>query len=500
MTKSAIDKDLKRIVRLEDAVGNLSRSLAAPGLAALFLLAVVVFAYFAVADVPMRIFVIAAGVIGGYMALNIGANDVANNVGPAVGGRAMSMTTALIIAAICESSGALLAGGDVVSTIAKGIIVPPETLQGRPFVFLMMSALLSAAIWIHLATILRAPVSTTHSIVGGVLGAGLAAAGPAIVQWGTMTAIAASWVISPLMGGLIAAAFLAFIKWAILYREDRISAARKWVPFLIGIMVGVFTAYMSMKGLKRIWKPTTDVVVMLSIASFVIGWIVAVPWIKSQAEGMSNGRKQVGKLFNIPLIMGAALLSFAHGANDVANAVGPLAAIVAATSDMGVSAKVGIPLWVLAIGAVGITIGLALFGPRLIKTVGEKVTKMNTIRAFCVALSAGITVLIASAFGLPVSSTHIAIGGVFGVGFLREYWEHRDIGRGNMAPKPVREEVEQAPLSQKKLKKENKKTEKRRLVRRRHVLGIGAAWVITVPAAGSLAAGIYLILSGLFIG
>ena len=216
---------------------------------------------------------VAASVIGGYMALNIGANDVANNMGPAVGGKVLTVTAAVIIAAIFESAGALLAGGDVVKTVAKGIISTDSGLDIVVFRNLMLSALLAAALWINLATFLNAPVSTTHSIVGGVMGGGIAAAGFQVVDWATMSKIAASWVISPVFGGIVAATLLLIIKSRILNQPDRNLAARKWVPILIGVMGGAFTAYMAMKGLKKIWKPDLVTIIIVSYAYlFCLGW------------------------------------------------------------------------------------------------------------------------------------------------------------------------------------------------------------------------------------
>ena len=374
---------------------------------------------------PSAIFIIVAGVLGGYMALNIGANDVANNVGPAVGSKALTMTGALIIAAVCESAGALIAGGDVVSTISKGIIDPSLMPDSETFIWAMMSALLSAALWVNLATVIGAPVSTTHSVVGGVMGAGIAAVGFNVVNWYTMSKIAASWVISPVLGGIVAAIFLAFIKTNIIYQDDKIAAARKWVPVLIALMTTAFSCYLIMKGLKRIWKPETHVIMMIGAGIFVTSLLALRPIIARQSQGLENRNQSLRSLFHIPLIFSAALLSFAHGANDVANAVGPLAAIVHAVQSGDIAAKVEIPIWVMVIGAVGISLGLFLYGPKLIRMVGEQITKMNPIRAFCVSLAAAITVIIASGLGLPVSSTHIAVGAIFGVGFFREYYtEH----------------------------------------------------------------------------
>ena len=216
--------------------------------------------------------IVCAAVVGGYMALNIGANDVANNMGPAVGGKVLNITTAIIIAVICESAGALLAGGDVVKTVSKGIISPDDSISIENFRYLMMSALLAAALWINLATILSAPVSTTHSIVGGVLGAGVAAAGVGLVNWVTMAKIAASWIISPVFGAAVAAGLLYFIKIKVLKAENRIEAAKTWIPLLIGIMAAAFAAYMAMKGLKKVWKPSTLEIALFAGVAFSASW------------------------------------------------------------------------------------------------------------------------------------------------------------------------------------------------------------------------------------
>ena len=266
------------------------------------------------------ILLIAAAAVGGYMALNIGANDVANNMGPAVGGKVLTIFWAVMIAAIFESAGALLAGGDVVKTVAKGIITPGEMISVENFRYLMLSALLAAALWINLATYLNAPVSTTHSIVGGVMGAGIAGGGFGLVNWITMSKIAASWIISPVFGGLVAASMLFFIKIKIINTSERRAAAMKWVPFLIGLMAAAFVAYMSIKGLKKIWRPDVLEISIYSILGFFLAWVFSIPFIKKKANSLSEKKKDIHSLFNLPLIIGVALLCFAHGANDVANA------------------------------------------------------------------------------------------------------------------------------------------------------------------------------------
>ena len=494
MNKSVLDKDLQRVSGLETATHDLARSLAAPGLALVFLLAAAVWASFA-SDGPMSYLVVIAAAIAGYMALNVGANDVANNMGPAVGSKALTMTGALVIAAIFEASGALLAGGDVVNTVARDLLtgdsIPPER-----FVLLMMAALLASAMWVNLATFIGAPVSTTHAVVGGVVGAGAAAAGVGSIAWPVIGAIAASWIISPVLGGIVAALLLSFIKHTITDRIDKVSAARVWVPVIVAAMTGVFAMYMATKGLSRVWKPGLPLVLLLGASFAVLGWILAMPLVRRQSMGIENRKKHISSLFRLPLVVAAALLSFAHGANDVANAVGPFAAIVTTLqSGEAETSTIALPIWVLAIGAIGIALGLALFGPRLIRTVGEQITKLNEVRAYCVALSAAVTVLVASALGLPVSSTHIAVGGIFGVGFLREYYSRRDL---DFSAVPIHaKHVDPAALNatpEDALSKE-RKSERRKLVRRQHVTGIAAAWIITVPASAILAALLFWILT-----
>jgi len=497
MTNSALDKDLKRISGLEVASHNLARSLAAPGIALVFLLAAAVWASFIVTDGPMTYLVVIAAIIAGYMALNVGANDVANNMGPAVGARALTMAGALLIAGIFEAAGALLAGGDVVNTVARDLLAGQE-MTGETFVLVMMAALLASALWVNLATLVGAPVSTTHAVVGGVVGAGIAAAGFGAVAWPIIGTVAASWVVSPALGGIFAAILLAFIRTTIISRIDKVTAARLWVPILVAAMTGVFAMYLATKGLSRIWKPGLPTVLGLGLAWTLLGWLAAMPWIRHQSRHMENRKKHVAALFRLPLVVAAALLSFAHGANDVANAVGPFAAIVTTVQSGHMQAAgIALPFWVLFIGAIGIALGLALFGPRLIRTVGEKITKLNEIRAYCVALSAATTVLIASALGLPVSSTHIAVGAVFGVGFFREYYSIKEL-TGSAVPIHAKY-VDPAMLNAtpaEALAKQRKR-ERRLLVRRQHVFGIVAAWVITVPASALVAAGLFFAFNAL---
>ncbi len=474
--------------------------------------------------------IVIAGVIGVYMAMNIGANDVANNVGAAVGSGALTMIGALAIAAVFEAAGAAVAGGDVMDTISKGIIDPGNIPGDGDFVRLMLAALFAAAVWINLATVIGAPVSTTHSIVGGVLGAGVAAAGAAVVDWGVMGKIAASWVISPVLGGVIAAAFLTLIEWAIVFRDDKIAAAKTWVPILVAIMGAAIAAYLMMKGFKRVWRPDTPTILAVSVTAFATIYVIVKPMVAAAAETMRNTREDVGRLFTIPLIGAAALLCFAHGSNDVANAIGPLAAVVHGASEGGVAATVAIPNWVMLVGALGLSAGLALFGGRMVKRVGTEITEIDRLRAFTVALSSAITVIVASALALPVSSTHIALGAIFGIGFLREYLENeaekvriiREFFRDQTEPSlfdtakgelewrrevleralkellPERERLYYFELTQK-AEAAVMNWQRKKLVRRSHLRTIIAAWLITVPATAVVAGALYFALTAAFV-
>jgi len=498
-----------------------------------FAIAVAYYANILIGSNPNGSFLVLAALFGAYMAMNIGANDVANNVGPAVGAKVLTIGNAIIIASIFEAGGALIAGGDVVGTIKKGI-VSPTAFGDDPmiFVYAMSAALLAAALWLNLATWLKAPISTTHSIVGGVLGGGVAAGGFVAVSWGTMGKIALSWVISPLLGGIIAAFFLYIIKTQILNKNNKLQAAKKLVPILVSIMSAAFIAYLTIKGLKHIWKdlihilaflpqtkkPTIGVALTFGVIGGILTLLIVKPRVSSKVAKLSDSRTDINTLFTIPLIFAAALLSFAHGANDVANAVGPLAAVNDALTNSTISTKASIPLWVMVTGGIGIAVGLTLFGPRLIKTVGSEITELDQIRAFSIMLAAAITVVIASQLGLPVSSTHIAVGAVFGVGFLREWLDSKnmqekqqtlfvemeklkDIKKAlkNCTDKDPTKKLEliNRDKQQKKAIKKLKKVLRENYIKRGMIKKIVAAWIITVPVAATLSAIIFYILKGI---
>lgn len=502
-------------------------------LALLFILAVSLYAkFFGGGHISMTL-VIAAGV-GAYMAMGIGANDVANNVGPAVGSKALTLGSALLIAAIFEAAGAIIAGGNVVTTIRSGIIDPAAIPDTNSFVWLMLAALLAAAIWLNLATAVGAPVSTTHSIVGAVLGAGIAAGGFAIADWGVVGKIVLSWVVSPITGGLIAALFLYLIKRLITYDSNMAQAAGRHVPVLIGLMAWAFTTFLLIKGLGRLVDISFGQALLYGLTVGVVIMILLKPVFRRRALYIESDKPAVNRLFNTPLIFAAALLCFAHGSNDVANAIGPLAAIadVLGNEPQGVTSQASIPLWVMMIGALGLSLGLALFGSRVIKTIGDEITDLDQMRAYCIAMAATITVIIASQLGLPISSTHTAVGAVFGVGFLREYLkvsydrkiekikEHhagedqhlldgflarfeaasvREKGAILREIKRKQKQDDSAALIWKKERKSLRKVYRQELVKRSLVFRIISAWVITVPASALMAAIIYYVIRGMLL-
>ncbi len=518
-----------RTERIESAVQLNRDELVRFGTALIFIVGIMLFTIVRTDGGIDGILLVVAAMIGGYMAMNIGANDVANNVGPAVGSQAITLTGAIIIAASFEAGGALIAGGDVVGTIKSGIIDPDLVADRNTFIWLMIAALLAAAVWLNFATAVGAPVSTTHSIVGGVLGAGIAAAGWGIADWSVVGRIAASWVISPVLGGLIAAGFLFIIKRTITYKPDVLWAAKRMVPVLVAVMAWAFGTYLMLKGVKKIIAVGFPMAAVIGLVVAVAVFLMVRPIVSRQTAGLTNNKASVNDLFTIPLIFAAALLSFAHGANDVANAVGPLAAINEAVTEGGIVARASIPLWVMAVGAIGISLGLALYGPKLIRTVGSEITELDKMRAFCIAMAAAITVIIASQLGLPVSSTHIAVGGVFGVGFLREYiksnyarmlddirehhadndpqeveaflqrFEAADVTSKGLMLRDMKAQSSSNRLLAKKERKGLGRVHRVELVKRNLLLKIAAAWVITVPMAALMAAMFYFMIRGMLV-
>jgi len=466
---------------------------------------------------------IVSAVVGCYMAMNIGANDVANNMGPAVGSGAMTMGWAIMIAAFFEMLGAVVAGGEVVGTIKGGIIDIKRIDEPMRFAWVMLAALLAGALWLNLATALGAPVSTTHSIIGAVMGAGIAAGGWGLVNWATIGAIVASWVISPLMGGGIAALVLYVIKRSITYRTEKTEAAAKMVPLLIAVMAWAFITYMLLKGLGQLVKVSFGWAMFLGFLGAGAIWLIIRGMVARAARQQHNSKDGVNRLFVWPLVCSAALLSFAHGANDVANAIGPLAAIFEAVRVGTVAAKAATPLWIMVLGALGLAVGLALYGAKLIRTVGKEITELDNMRAYAIALAATLTVISASQLGMPVSTTHVTIGAVFGVGFLRELLKvnyakmeavvrqgHQGQDRdeveaylrrfqvaevrekkrmlAEMKQRAKDREMQEGAVFAKSERKAFKKAYQKELVKRSTVMRIVAAWIVTVPATALVAA------------
>ena len=381
--------------------------------------------------------IVITGIIGVYMAWNIGANDVANSMADAVGSKALSIKQAVILAGICEFAGAVLVGANVTNTVRKGIVDPayllsmPGLREGEAAALLvlgMASALLCAAIWLNFATVIGMPVSTTHSIVGAVAGFGLVAAGVQAVNWGKMTQIVASWFISPIAGGFCAFLLFKFISRKILGRTRPARAAIIYMPFIVFLLTIVVCLATIYKGLKHVtgdipWF-TDQVALSASIGLAVLAAIAsrfyaAARLESKKEESIANQLEAVEKVFVPLVIISSCAVAFAHGANDVANSVGPFAAIVHIVQTGDVSMKVGVPLWVLCLGGGGIVLGLATYGYRVMTTVGTKITEITPSRGVAADIAATATVLVCTRMSLPVSTTHTLVGAIMGIGLAR---------------------------------------------------------------------------------
>ena len=376
-----------------------------------------------------QILLILAIVFGVFMAWGVGANDVANAMGTSVGSGAITLKQAIIIAMIFEFAGAYLAGGEVTATIRKGII-DPLTLQGTPeyLVYGMLSALLAAGTWLLIASMLGWPVSTTHSIVGAIVGFAAVAISVDAVSWGKVGTIAASWIVSPLLAGMISYMLFRSVQRLILDTETPFENAKRYIPmymFMVGFMITMVTL---IKGLKHVFK---DIGFSLnyfemSLAAAAVGLVVSVVGsmmlarVKRNKDIESEDRfANVEKVFAVLMIFTACAMAFAHGSNDVANAVGPMAAAITTIKSGAVSAKSRMPAWILLVGGVGIVVGLVTYGYKVMATIGTKITELTPSRGFAAELGASATVVLASGIGLPISTTHTLVGAVLGVGLAR---------------------------------------------------------------------------------
>jgi len=372
------------------------------------------------------VFLILAGVFGLFMAWGIGANDVANAMATSVGSKALTIKQAVLIAAVFEFAGAFLAGGQVTKTIRKGI-VDAELLAASPelLVYGMLAALLAAGVWLLIASRNGWPVSTTHSIVGAIVGFAMVGIDMDAVKWGKVGYIVASWIVSPLLAGFISYSLFRSVQNLILNTDDPFNKAKKYVPyyiFLVGFIVALVTF---MKGLKHIGleNSTFENITYAVLAGAVM--MLAGKYYVSRIKLDPLADKDfhyanVERVFSVLMVVTACAMAFAHGSNDVANAIGPVAAVVSIVNSGGqVAAKSALPYWVLLLGGAGIVLGLAMYGKRVIATVGNSITELTPSRGFAATLAAASTVVLASGTGLPISTTHTLVGAVLGVGLAR---------------------------------------------------------------------------------
>lgn len=371
-----------------------------------------------------------ACLFGVFMAWGVGANDVANAMGTSVGSRALTIKQAILIAMVFEFLGAYLAGGEVTSTIRKGII-DPAILSDTPelLVYGMLSALLAAGTWLLVASLWGWPVSTTHSIVGAIVGFAAVGVGVDAVDWGQVGTIAASWVVSPILAGSIAYGLFRSVQTLILNTDKPFENAKRFIPFYmfaVGFLISMVTL---VKGLKHVfkdvgielgWWESAGYATLVGLAVAGIG-IVLLKRIREEDTPTAGNRfASVERVFAVLMIFTACAMAFAHGSNDVANAVGPLAAVYSVVASGGVvGATAAIPAWILLLGGLGIVAGLGTYGYKVIATVGRKITELTPSRGFAAELGAAATVVLASGTGLPISTTHTLVGAILGVGLAR---------------------------------------------------------------------------------
>ena len=429
----------------------------------------------------MHIYLLLASIFAIYMAINLWANDVANNMWPAVWSKALTLWWAIVIAMIFEASGALIAGWDVVDTI-KWWIIDANMIDKTSikFIAIMLATLLGSALWVNIATLFKAPVSITHSIFWGLIWAWITSSWISIVNWSMVWKIASAWVIAILMWAFIAILLFISIRKTILKKEEKWEAAKHWVPVYVSIMMSVFSMYLILKWFKYKLTPVKDFLlergfdftstaIFVSVLIWLLVYLVLTLHFKKQKDSFFKDKKKfVNKLFNLPLIFAVALLSFAHWANDVANAIWPLAAIYDAVKISWVdlinsTTKIWVPFWIMLLWAVSLSVWLAVFGARLIKTVWNEITKIDQVMAYCIALSAAITVIIASAMWIPVSTTQIALWWVFGIWLYRLYLNR-------------------------------KKWKDKKVIEISKLKSILLSWIITLPIAWIIASVVYLII------
>ncbi len=371
------------------------------------------------------VYIMLAAVFGLFMAWGIGANDVANAMATSVGSRAITIRQALLIAAVFEFAGAVLAGGEVTSTIRKGI-VDASSLGERPeeLIFGMLAALLAAGTWLLLASRKGWPVSTTHSIVGAIIGFAVVGIGLDAVKWAKVMTIVMSWVASPLIAGLFAFMIFSSVQWLILSRRDPLERARRYVPVYIMLTVFMISLVTLFKGLKHLGLTmTTTECYLTAMGLAVIGGLIG-KLIVGRIKPNRKAEKKfhfytVERVFAVLMVFTACSMAFAHGSNDVANAIGPVAAVVSIAQSGLVGQQSPVSIWILLLGGVGIVAGLATYGRHVIATVGKQITELTPSRGFAAELAAASTIVLASGTGIPISTTHTLVGAVLGVGMAR---------------------------------------------------------------------------------
>jgi PiT family inorganic phosphate transporter len=374
---------------------------------------------------PLTLILLLALVFGLYMAWGIGANDVANAMATSVGSSALTVRNAIIIAAIFEFLGAFLAGGEVTSTIRKGIIDASMITDINVILHGMLAALLAAAVWLSIASRYGWPVSTTHSIVGAIVGFAVVGIGVDAVHWSKVGSIAASWVVSPLLAGSISFLLITSVQRLIFNREDPEKQARIFVPVYIFITAFTIGLVTFLKGLKHIGLDVSgQESVIYSVIFALIVTLAGALFIRGQRRVKDEAVREnhfanVEVTFTVLMVVTACAMAFAHGSNDVANAIGPVAAVVAIATSGEISQEAAVPIYVLLLGAVGIVVGLATYGFRVMATVGSNITELTPSRGFAATLAAAATVVLASGTGLPISTTHTLVGAVLGVGLAR---------------------------------------------------------------------------------
>lgn len=371
------------------------------------------------------IYIILAGTLGLFMAWGIGANDVANAMGTSIGSKVLTMKQAVIVAAIFEFSGAFLAGGQVTSTIRKGIIDSTAISQSPDLlIFGMLASLIAAGLWLLIASWAGWPVSTTHTIIGAIVGFAIVGIGVDAVNWVKVGTIAMSWVVSPLLSGTLAFILFRSVQKLILNTDNPIANAKKYVPvyiFATGFMIALVTLF---KGLKHVGLEFSTAqnygialtvgLVITACGTYFISKINIDP-----SDDKDFHFANVEKIFSVLMVVTACAIAFAHGSNDVANAVGPMAAVISIVSEGEVTQNSAMPVWILLVGGIGIVAGLAMYGQKVIATIGKKITELTPSRGFCCELAASTTIVIASSTGIPISTTHTLVGAVLGVGLAR---------------------------------------------------------------------------------